>query len=77
MLWDYAKRDHSCRMRELTRETLLVMGNQTSKRIKESIHKLNQYIRGSMIEALDHAGHFPLEENSRDLIEKIRSFVEK
>lgn len=77
MLWDYAKRDHSQRMREITCETMLVMGKQTSKRIKESIHKLNHHIRGSMIEALDKTGHFPLEENSRDLIEKIRSFIGK
>jgi len=77
MLWDYAKRDHYQRMRELTRETLLVMGKDTKKHIKESIQKLNQHIRGSMIEALDRAGHFPIEENSRDLIEKIRDFVKQ
>jgi len=77
MLWDYAKRDHYERMRELTRSTLLVMGKDTHKHIKESIRKLNQHIRGSMIEALDQAGHFPVEENSRELIEKIRAFVEQ
>ncbi len=77
MLWDYAKRDHYQRMKTLTKETLLVMGKDTKQHIKESIQKLNQHIRGSMIEALDQAGHFPLEENSRALIEKIRTFVER
>ena len=76
MLWDYAKRDHCQRMKDFTKETLLVMGINTKKHVKESVQRLNQNIRGSMIEALDHAGHFPLEENSRALIEKIRKFVQ-
>lgn len=77
MLWTYAKRDHFQRMKDLTIETLLVLGKDTKKHMKESARKLNQHIRHSMIEALDEAGHFPLEENSRDLILKIREFVEK
>ncbi len=75
MLWRYAQEDHFERMRQMNLKTLLLFGQETHQGVKRSIAKIQRHIRGSRIEALDNAGHFPIEENGARVLEKLRQFL--
>lgn len=77
MFWDYARKvDHYERMKDLDLKTLLIMGEQTNGFVKRSICRIQKILPDSRLEILEASGHFPIEENSLQLAQSLKQFLE-
>lgn len=63
MLWKYSKLKHYHRMQKIVTPTKLIIGDRTSKKIKNTAKRISKNIPNSAISLLEKSGHFPFIEN--------------
>lgn len=73
LLWQYSKIDHYKRMESLDRKVYILVGDKTRGAIIRTAEKIRQSIKKSDLIFVENSGHFPIEENSKEIIRIIES----
>lgn len=73
LLFAYSRAGHQERISCIRANTKIIIGKHTSWSIRSSAKKLGRLIENSEIIFLENSRHFPIEENSADLIRNLQS----